>query len=258
MDELTIRQEAYFADLQYGLHAGDLDINERMFSKYSQPTALWDWRQLAAALLGDVEGKHMLDLGCGMGEEVVYFARLGATVTGIDISQVGLSIAMDRARYNGVLDRVALARMSADALEFDDGSFDLVHGLGILHHVGIEAGLKEVKRVLKPGGTAVFLEPLGDSPTVERVKLWMMMNLPLGFTDVTDHEENLRYADIERLRGEFATMDLYPYHLLYRAKRFLPRDFRDTLRRIDLGLLALAPALRRFAGAVVIRVRKAR
>jgi cyclopropane fatty-acyl-phospholipid synthase-like methyltransferase len=68
-----------------------------------------------------------------MGEESVYFAKLGARVTGIDISDVGIASLKRRAAFHH-LDITAL-EMRCDPTDFPDASFDRIHGLGILHHV---------------------------------------------------------------------------------------------------------------------------
>src|SRR5215468_3368621 len=159
------RAEADFANRDYAPYADILEVNPQMFRRYAAPCEPWDWRQQSALLLGDVRGKDLLDFGCGMGEESIYFAKLGARVTGIDISEVGVASLRKRAAHHR-LDVTAL-EMRADPTSFKDASFDRIHGLGILHHIGIEAGLAEVKRLLRPGGVGVFLEPMGDSPVVE-------------------------------------------------------------------------------------------
>jgi 2-polyprenyl-3-methyl-5-hydroxy-6-metoxy-1,4-benzoquinol methylase len=249
-----LRDEARFADAQYGVYANDLDVNPVMFGKYAEPREPWDWRQLAAMLMGDIQGKSLLDFGCGMGEEAVYFAKLGAHVTAIDISEVGVRITRKRARHNGVGERVDARVMRADPTELSAASFDLVHGLGILHHLpDLTQALGEVKRLLKPGGTAVFLEPLGNSPVVESIKEWLLERIDRNAT--TDHEENLRVAELRRHEAMFSSMEIYPYHLLYRVKRFFPRSARDVLRRIDHRVLSLFPRLDYYAGAAVIRLR---
>src|SRR5262245_35705368 len=132
----VLRDEASFANADYAPHADELAINELMFRRYHRPGDLWDWRQLAALLLGDVTGKELLDMACGIGEESVYFAKLGARVTGIDISEVGVASLKKRAAHHH-LDITAL-EMRVDPTSFADDSFDRIHGLGILHHVGIE------------------------------------------------------------------------------------------------------------------------
>ncbi|HET7503957.1 MAG TPA: class I SAM-dependent methyltransferase [Kofleriaceae bacterium] len=253
----VLRDEASFANQDYAPHANELEINEDMFRRYRAPHELWDWRQMAALLLGDVAGKDLLDLGCGIGEESIYFAKLGARVTGIDISDVGIASLRRRAAHHR-LDVTAL-EMRVDPTGFSDASFDRIHGLGILHHVGIERGLAEVARLLRPGGIGVFLEPIGDSPVVEAVKTFLMKHARfLGdFDRVTDHEHNLTWAEVEHAVRRFPEVSLYPYHLLYRLKRFFPEAALDGVRRIDSGLLALAPRLRHYAGGVAIRVRTA-
>lgn len=251
----VLRDEANFANEDYAPYADNLAINPDMFRRYHSPRDLWDWRQLAALLLGDVAGKDLLDMACGMGEESVYFAKLGARVTGIDISDVGIASLKKRAAFHH-LDITAL-EMRCDPTSFPDGSFDRIHGLGILHHVGIEAGLREVDRLLRPGGLGVFLEPLGDSPTVEAVKSFLMKHARFlgNFVRVTDHEHNLTWREIHAATARFADVRLYPFRLLYRVRRLLPEAWLDAIRRIDSGLLALAPRLDHFAGGVVIAVR---
>ena len=251
----VLRDEARFANEDYAPYAENLTINPEMFRRYHSPRDLWDWRQLAALLLGEIKGKDLLDMACGMGEESVYFAKLGARVTGIDISDVGIASLKKRAAFHH-LELTAL-EMRCDPTSFPAGSFDRIHGLGILHHVGIEDGLREVDRLLRPGGLGVFLEPLGDSTTVEAVKTFLMKHARFlgNFDRVTDHEHNLTWREVHAATERFADARVYPFHLLYRVKRFLPESWLDAIRRIDSGLLALAPRLQHFAGGVVIAVR---
>lgn len=254
----VLRDEASFANEDYAPYADDLSINPTMFRRYQTPSELWDWRQLAALLLGELAGKDLLDLACGMGEESVYFAKLGARVTGIDISDVGIASLKKRAAFHRL--DITAHEMRVDPTSFADGSFDRIHGLGILHHVGIERGLAEVDRLLRPGGLGVFLEPIGNSKTVEAVKTFLMTHARfLGdFDHVTDHEHNLTWREVEIATRRFADVRIYPYHLTYRLKRFLPQASLDAVRRIDQGLLALMPSLKHYAGGVVIAVRSSK
>ncbi|HEX3758186.1 MAG TPA: class I SAM-dependent methyltransferase [Kofleriaceae bacterium] len=251
----VLQDEANFANQDYAPYADNLAINPEMFRRYHAPRDLWDWRQLAALLLGELAGKDLLDMACGMGEESVYFAKLGARVTGIDISDVGVASLRKRAAFHR-LDITAL-EMRCDPTSFPDASFDRIHGLGILHHVGIEAGLREVDRLLRPGGLGVFLEPLGDSQAVEAAKMFLMKHARFlgNFDHVTDHEHNLTWREIHAATARFADVRLFPYHLLYRLKRFFPQSWLKPIRRLDAGFLTLAPQLQHFAGGVVIAVR---
>jgi 2-polyprenyl-3-methyl-5-hydroxy-6-metoxy-1,4-benzoquinol methylase len=253
LDEV-LREEAEFANKSYAQHAHDLDVNPVMFRKYAEPTELWDWRQMAAVLLGDLAGKELLDYGCGMGEEAVYLAKLGARVTAIDISEVGIATLQRRAEYHRL--DIRAFEMRCDPTSFPDGSFDRIHGMGILHHVGIDAALAEVRRLLRPGGIGVFLEPMGDHPRIEAAKELLLKRARFvgEFVDVTDHEHNLTWRGIEDATRRFSRALSYPYHLLYRLRRFLPKPGWDAVRRLDHALLAVGPGLRRYAGAVVLQV----
>jgi SAM-dependent methyltransferase len=259
MELNTLEAEAAFADSEYRRCEENLAINEKMFRKYSRPRWSHDWRELSARLLGALEGQKVLDFGCGMGEESTYFAKLGAHVTAIDISPVGIQIARKRAEYNGVIERVETVLADATRTPFADDTFDLVHGLGILHHVGLAPGLSEVRRVLKPGGSAVFLEPLGDVPFVESCKSWLHRRLQwrLELTKVTDDERNLRLHDIRKCTRQFKSSALYYFRLLYRARKLIvPQIHYETVQWMDWQLLRFGPCLRPFAGAVLIHVTK--
>ena len=259
MNTIELQVEATFSDQEYGHQGRDLRINPRMFEKYANPRASSDWRQFAAKLMGPLNEKKVLDYGCGMGEESVYFAKLGATVSSIDVSPVGIQLTRQRAALAGVTSSVDAAVMDATQTTFPDNTFDIVHGLGILHHVGLSAGLAEIYRVLKPGGSGIFLEPLGNVRWVEACKGWLHQRLKGSLTliPVNDQEENLRYRDIVNSARVFATSEIYPYRLLYRIRKLIaPQFLYGALQTADYALLKIAPFLRAFAGACVIRVRK--
>ena len=86
----------------YARYANELRLNQIFFNKYAKPQDDWDWRQYGAKLLGSVSGCRVLDYGCGQGEESVYLAKMGAHVTAIDISPVGVRLTNERARLNVV------------------------------------------------------------------------------------------------------------------------------------------------------------
>lgn len=109
--------------------------------------------------LGNLKGKKILELGCGMGEASVYFAMQGAEVTASDLSEGMLKIAEAVAVHNGV--KIKTVKCSADSLPFDSGTFDVVYAANLLHHVDIETTLGEVHRVLKEGGGVRILGSVG-------------------------------------------------------------------------------------------------
>jgi ubiquinone/menaquinone biosynthesis C-methylase UbiE len=98
-------------------------------------------------------GLDVLDVGCGQGIDLVRYARAGATVTGIDLTPRHVELARAQLAAQGLPGTVVLG--DAEQLPFANDSFDRVSSNGVLHHTpDIEAALREIQRVLRPGGEA--------------------------------------------------------------------------------------------------------
>lgn len=123
--------------------------------------------------LNNVQGACLLDIGCGHGELSLSLLGKGAGyVAGIDISQTYVDDAIrsaDDANY--AKSRFDFSVMDAHKLEFPDNHFDIVVGNGILHHLDLPTCLNEINRVLKPGGFALFTEPLAGNPFLKLFRL---------------------------------------------------------------------------------------
>lgn len=97
-------------------------------------------------------GARLLEIGCGMGTDLLQFARGGAICTGIDLTP--RSIAITRHRFALYGERGDFLIADAERLPFGDDSVDVVYSNGVLHHTPDTAGaIREIHRVLKPGGT---------------------------------------------------------------------------------------------------------
>ena len=115
--------------------------------------------------LGDIRGKQLLDLGCGAGENSVYFALLGARCVAADYSPGMVEVALELAAANGV--KIEGRTMNAIALDCPDNTFDIVYASNLLHHLpDPQAAIREMHRVLKPGGKACFWDPLKHNPII--------------------------------------------------------------------------------------------
>ncbi len=251
-----IREEIEHANTKHR-RPGNTVIDQRIFKGYESPKEPWHWRQRAASMITPVAGKRLLDFGCGQGEEAAYFAQLGAIVTAIDISPVELQVGQDRAKANGL--SIDFRSMNCERTDFPDESFDIVHGSGILHHIGLDQSLCEVWRLLVNGGVAVFLEPLRSDPVTEGLKTILSRRLPSAFrlTPATSGEENLRLSDIEKAGRQWREFAVFPYHLTYRVRNLLlPQPLWAYSLRLDHWILSRLPAARRLAGAAVIFLRK--
>ncbi|HYE15808.1 MAG TPA: class I SAM-dependent methyltransferase, partial [Pyrinomonadaceae bacterium] len=97
-----------------------------------------------------------LEIGCGLGTDGAGLARAGAIYTGVDLTEAAVSLARRRFELEGLPGEFSVA--DAEALDFPDESFDLVYSHGVLHHTpDAAAAVREIQRVLRPGGRAVVM-----------------------------------------------------------------------------------------------------
>jgi SAM-dependent methyltransferase len=98
-------------------------------------------------------GKALLEVGCGMGTDLLQFARGGATCTGVDLTPRSIELSRLRFALYHLSARFLLA--DAERLPFNDDTFDVVYSNGVLHHTpGTIEAVDEIHRVLRPGGLA--------------------------------------------------------------------------------------------------------
>ncbi|MFD0919958.1 class I SAM-dependent methyltransferase [Saccharopolyspora rosea] len=113
-------------------------------------------READVRLLGDVRGRRVLEVGCGAAACARWLAARGAHAVGLDISAGMLRHAAAGGRRTGI--PIPLVQASADGLPFADGSFDLACSAfgGVPFVADSGAVMREVARVLRPGGRWVF------------------------------------------------------------------------------------------------------
>jgi ubiquinone/menaquinone biosynthesis C-methylase UbiE len=125
------------------------DLDEYRFDKLRYLPQLVDF--------GGFRGQTLLEVGCGIGTDLVRFARGGALVTGEDLSQTAIDMATKNFALHG-LTPVELRVANAEALPYADDSFDHVYGHGVIQYTADPAQLiRECHRALKPGGTGIFM-----------------------------------------------------------------------------------------------------
>jgi ubiquinone/menaquinone biosynthesis C-methylase UbiE len=244
-DRLAVEQD--FHDFQCGQRAAAFPFDDAL--RFTDISYLnhESWIRPAMARLGSLEGRRVLDYGCGHGMAAVVMARAGARVTAFDLSSGYADEARHRARANGV--RIDLAAADAERLPFADGAFDRIWGNAILHHLDIRKAARELRRVLAPDGLAVFCEPWGENPLLSAARRY----LPYPNKGHTPDEKPLRLRHLPILREVFPRLEVESYQLLSMARRVLPRGkITSVLERCDERLLRFAPALRRFCRYVVL------
>ncbi len=206
-----------------------------------------------AEFLGDLNGRRILEYGCGLGQLSVVLARSGALVTTFDLSEASIDVARKRAELNGVADRIEFHAASGEELPFEAGSFDLAIGKAILHHLDPEIGAAELARVLAPGGRATFSEPLGTNPLV----VFARAHLPYPGKHERGADRPLTVQDIAAWRAPFAEFRLRPIQLLSMVERAFGFGRKiPILRRIDGAILRRVPAAWRLCRYGVLYLRK--
>jgi SAM-dependent methyltransferase len=97
-------------------------------------------------------GKRLLEIGVGLGTDFIRFVRAGATATGVDLTEHAVELVRRRLALESLEAEVRTA--DAEALPFDDASFDRVYSWGVVHHTpDTGKAIDEAIRVLQPGGT---------------------------------------------------------------------------------------------------------
>ncbi len=213
--------------------------------------------------LGDTRGKEILDCGCGMGNLSVYLAMKGAYVKGFDISSEMVKVARVNARKNGVNGKCNFLCCSFENLPCRDIFFDLAVGAYILHHVDVERAVKELHRVLKSGGRAVFTETWGKNPLL----VWAGKYLAGRFGIAkygTKYEHPITTVDIERMRKVFSGVCLeFPEFIFF--KKVATNVFRwkknlkfitDILVKMDDFVTRRFPSLNKYGYYCIIKLTK--
>jgi ubiquinone/menaquinone biosynthesis C-methylase UbiE len=206
-------------------------------------------------LLGDVRGKMILDFGCGAGKSSVLLARRGAKVVALDISEPIMHVARERLIQNDIFNSVSFVNGSAHNLPLADESVDLVFGIAILHHLHLQLVAREVYRILKKGGRAIFQEPVRNSKVIKLLRGL----IPYQAEDVSPFERPLtdeELADFAHLFSSYQTRAFTLPHInligiLPGANRLIP-----PLQRLDGKMLRRFPSLDYYATVRVIEMVK--
>lgn len=115
------------------------------------------WKRRLLAMAGPLSGRRVIDLACGTGDIALLAARSGAEVTGLDVTPRMVVLASGKAAAGGVAARFVVGDMTA--LPFPDGCADVVTtGYGLRNVADLDAALREIHRVLRPGGRLLSLD----------------------------------------------------------------------------------------------------
>ncbi len=233
-----------------------LRISRRQVARYASPPPTTPYPlEYSYHLLGDVTGKRIVDFGCGSGANTLLLTGRNAHVWGVDISEDLIRLASRRLEVNGRPGDAQFMVGSAHDLPFPGDSIDIVFGIAILHHLDLKLVSREVYRVLRPGGRAIFQEPVRNSAVVR----FLRSLIPYHAPDISPYERPLTDRELEVFAARFSSMRTRAFGLPYvQAAQFLPviRNRMAPLYASDAALLRRFPSLRYYAGIRVIEVTK--
>jgi SAM-dependent methyltransferase len=163
-------KQAEFYDSKWRQEIDEYLFKDITFAEHLQSI---HWRLLFTRELADVQGKRVLDIGCGTGWTSMLLAQRGAQVTAIDISPRQIEVLGHNAAHYGLADRIQALAGDITTMGLSAGSFDLCMGGAFLHHLEPEEELsilREIERLLAPGGSAFFVEPAVNSAFLDQIR----------------------------------------------------------------------------------------
>lgn len=184
-------------------------------------------------------GCRVLEVGVGAGTDHLQWARAGAKLWGVDLTDA--AIATTRARLEMYGFQSTLQRVDAEVLPFPDASFDVVYSWGVIHHSAHpDRILREIHRVLRPGGKLIAMFYGRRSPLA--VKLWVRHALLKGrpwrslANVVWNHMESIGTkaytpSELRNLLSEFSHLEVEPIITTYDTAmipRFISRHFPQS------------------------------
>jgi SAM-dependent methyltransferase len=180
-------------------------------------------------------GKKVLEVGCGVGSDLLRFAKARAQVIGIDLSPKSASLARSRLYAYECQGDVLVA--DAEDLPFKSKEFDLIYSWGVLHHTpNPEKAIREIYRVTKLGGEICLM--LYHRHSLVAVQLYLLFGL-FAFRPfrslkdiIANHHESpgtkaYTVAEARQMFSAFKGLEikvrLTPYDLRYKRDKYLPR-----------------------------------
>jgi len=224
-------------------------------------------------LISPIQGKRILEIGCGTGDFSVWLAKQGAIVTGVDIGADLIAGAKVLAKANQV--ECKFQQGDITALQFvDPNTYDIVIGLSILHHLSKADVLKAVRechRIMNAEGIAIFYEPIENSkifdfiqnlfpagkrgsscyrPSILQRSAWVK------YIEVLDDRTMTNQELIVAGRGLFSNIRISPYGFLHRLGRLIGNYHCNTLMTFDAFLFKVLPPLKYYSQSVLVEYRK--
>src|SRR5213078_2849611 len=244
--ENFLMQERIAKEVQHGRFLAEHGAGE--IWNWESPAGKLRWARRVKMLSGHLGvGMTVLELGCGTGYFTRELARSGSDIVAIDVSPELLEVARAICSARNVHYEI----QNAYEMSYPDAFFDSVVGSSVLHHLEIQEALREIYRVLKPGGTIYFTEPNMLNPQIAIQKNIPWVKRKLG--DSADETAFFRWP-LRRLLQQtgFRDVRIEPFDFLH------PKTPLPVVNQLNaLGrFLENVPVISEFAGSLYIRAVK--
>ena len=207
-------------------------------------------RVYEAEIFNAPKKKRILEYGCGMakGGRLARLAKAGAFAYGIDISDYAINHLSKKAIEQGL--DIHYEVMNAEEMSFDDDFLDIIYGSGILHHLDLNNAFDSISKKLKKNGNAIFIEPLGHNPLINRFR-----NKTPDLR--TDDEHPLLMSDFDLAKKYFQNVDIQYFYLTTLIvpilfKKNSPQILISFFDKVDRAIFLLFPFMRKYAWQVLV------
>lgn len=221
---------------------------------------IWPSDKMLINLIENVNGKNVLDIGCGNGVLSVYLAKMGANVTAIDNSPVAVKNTIALRKVNRVDSLLEVYQLNAMELNDLHKSFDLAVGRFVLHHIEPFNMFSEILfNLIVEGGKGIFLENNSRNPLLMFFRTFVAGRF--GIPKYGDSEEYpFEPREIEILKQRFDRVYLhYPTFMFSLIDQYLfkhNRKFSNIFSKMDEWIYNNWPIFHKYSYHQIIEVQK--
>lgn len=217
------QREAEFFDAK---EYSEGEFPAKTMQRYKELRKPWLKAEFPLHVLGDVEGKRVLDLGCGNGSTAIFLGMRGANVLGVDLSPTAIQIATERARLYRMSDQVRFKCMPLELfVQSGEEPYDIICGFAILHHLlpVLDGFLEQLKQLARPDTRFLFVEPVSLFKWLREFRLM----LPIA-VHATPDERPLEPSDLAIIERHLPGMKARYFGVLTRIlNRLLVENYEE-------------------------------